>query len=188
MAAVVYPTPGKLYLTPTTVTGTTGTLIEGIEERDIVLSLQAEIRERRSGVGTSAGPRIRMGRVREARLIIPLRRQDTTGLKILFSHLTTSGSDMRPTGGTSTADFAKLPTFALILRPDNTSEKYIYSPNWALSSGSVWLATHHQRNAQLTGAVLELVATRPTNATGPAFEWASSSAIASAFSLTENPA
>lgn len=188
MAAVVYATPGNLYLTPTTVTGTTGTLLAGIEERDIVLSLDADIRERATGVGSSAGPRIRMGRVREARLIIPFRQQDANGLKMQFAHLTTDGATMRPTGGTATASFAKLPTFALILRPDLTTEKYIYSPNWSLGRGSLWLLGHNEGTPQLGVSVLELVATRPTNATGPAYMWASSSAIASAYSLTENPA
>lgn len=188
MASVVYSTPGKPYLTPTEVTGTSGTLLAGIDERDIILSLEAEVRERRTGVGASAGPRIRMGRVREARLIIPLRQQDATGLKLQFAHLSTDGATMRPTGGTATLPFAKLPTFALIVRPDSTSEKYIYSPNWALGRGSLWLLSQHETIPQLGAAVLELVATRPTNATGPAYMWASSSAIASAYSLTENPA
>lgn len=186
--AVQYATPGKLYLTPTTVTGTTGTLLTGIQERDIVLSLDAEIRERRSGVGASAGPRMRMGRVRAARLLVPFRQQDATGLKIQFSHLTTDGATMRPTGGTAAASFAKLPTFALILRPDSTSEKYIYSPNWSLGSGSLWLLSHSDAIPQLGASVLELVATRPTNATGPAYGWASAANIASIFSLTEAPA
>lgn len=188
MAPVVYSTPGKLYLTPTTVTGTTGTLIAGVEERDVVLALEADVRERRTGVGASAGPRLRMGRVREARLIIPLRQQDTTGLKLQFAHLTTDGATMRPTGGTAALPFAKLPTFALILRPDSTAEKYVYSPNWTLGRGSLWLLSQHETIPQLGAAVLELVATRPTNATGPAYGWASSSTIASIFSLTESPA
>lgn len=188
MASVVFGTPGKLYLTPTEVTGTSGTLLEGIEERDITLSLDAEIRERRSGLGSSAGPRVRMGRVRGARLLVPFRRQDATGLKIQFSHLTTDGSIFRPTGGTATLDFAKLPTFAIILRPDLSTQKYVYSPNWAMSAGSIWLLQHSDRIPQLANCVLELLATRPTNATGPAYEWAGAATIATVFGLTENPA
>lgn len=182
MAASVWPTPGKLYLTPTTVTGTTGTLIDGIEERDITLSLEADVRERFNGIG----PRMRMGTVRAARLLVPLRKQDTTALKILFSHLTTSGTSMRPTGGTASLDFAILPSFALILRPDLSTEKYVYSPNWSLSRGSIWLVTHNMRIPQLANAVLELVATRPSVSVPPC-EWAGSSTIASTFTLTENP-
>lgn len=187
MAAVVFATPGKLYLTPTAVAGTTGTLLEGIEERDITLSLEGEIRERRNGVGANSGPRIRMGRVTAARLLLPLRRQDATGLKMLLSHLTTDGTTMRPTGGTAALDFAKLPTFAIILRPDKTTEKYLYSPNWAIGAGSIWLIQHSDDLAQLANATLELVATRPSNATGPAYAWASSANIASIYSLTEGP-
>lgn len=188
MASTVYATPGKLYLTPTSVTGTTGTHIVGIEERDILLDVSGEVRIRRNGVGASAGIKVIHGRWQAARLLIPLRQQDTTGLKILLSHLTTDGALFRPTGGTAANQFADMPTFALILRPDSTTEKYVYSPNWALSNASVQLIRHSQTGAQLTDAVLELIATRPTNATGPAWAWGSSSAIASAFSLTENPA
>ena len=161
-------------------------MLEGIEERDITLSLEAEIRERFNGVG----PRIRMGRVKQARLLIPFRRQDATALKIQFAHLTTDGATMAPTGGTAALDFAKLPTFAIILRPDLTTQKYVYSPNWALGRGSLWLVSHSDRIPQLANCVLELVATRPTNAYAgsPAYEWAAAATIASAFGLTESPA
>lgn len=188
MASVVYATPGRLYLTPTTVTGTTGTLIDGIEEQSIVFSIDADLRRARTGIGANAGFRMRMGRVQAARLILPLREQSTTGLKILLSQLTTDGATIRPTGGTAAAEFAKLPTFALILRPKSSSEKYLYSPNWALSEGTLQHILHAEDGAQLAGATLELIACRPTNASGPAYLWGSSSAIASAYSLTESPA
>lgn len=186
MAAVVYPTPGKMYGgSITTITGSTGTPITGIAENDISLILDCEVRRRRTGVGATAGFRTRMGRVSAAVLIIQLRNQSTTGLKMQFSHLTTDGAIMRPTGGTATAEFAKLPTFPLIVRPTLTTEKYIYSPNWSMDEGSAWLATHSEIRAQLDGNVLALLATRPTNATGPAYEWASSATIAAAYSITE---
>lgn len=186
MAAVMFPVPGKLYLTPTAVTGSSGTLIDAIEERSILLALDADVRERVTGWGASAGPRIRIGVVREARLLVPLRKQDTTGLKLYFPHLTTDGATMRPTGGTAAAAFTKLPTFALILRPDSTTEKYVYSPNWAIGRGSVWAVNHGLITSQMADGVLELVATRPTSATGPAYGWASSANIASMFGLSES--
>lgn len=182
MAAVVYATPGALYLAPTDAT-TGGTLIAGVQEQNIALQIGLETRMRRSGVGTSAGFRVRHGRIRETRLIIPLRQQDTTGLKILLSHLTTDGSTFRPTGGTSAAEFAKLPTFALVLRPTNTSQKYLYSPNWALTDESSALVVHNDQAAQLEGASLVLVATRPTNATGPAWMWDTAANINTAYGL-----
>jgi hypothetical protein len=187
MASVVYATPGKLYLTPTSVTGTNGTLIPGIEERAITLDVTADIRERRNGVGVNSGPRIYHGRYQRARLLVPLRNQSVNGLKILLAHLTTDGAIMRPTGGTAAAQFQPLPTFALILRPDSTSEKYVYSPNWALGPQSVMLVNHSDNISQLADAVLELIATKPTNATGPAWEWAAAATIATAFGLSENP-
>ena len=187
MASVVYATPGRLYLTPTTVTGATGTLIDGIEEQAISLMLDGDVRRYRTGIGADAGFRMRMGRVQAARLMLPLREQSVTGLKLLLSQLTTDGATIRPTGGTAAAEFAKLPTFALIVRPKSSSEKYLYSPNWAMSEQTLQHILHSEDGAQLAGATLELIATRPTNATGPAYMWASSSAIATAYSLTENP-
>lgn len=186
MAAVAFPVPGKLYLTPTAVTGSSGTLLDAIDERNILIAFDADVRERLTGWGTSAGPRSRMGQVREARLLVPLRKQDTTGLKLYFPHLTTDGTTMRPTGGTAALAFAKLPTFAIILRPDSTGEKYVYSPNWAIARGSAWAVNHGLVTPQMADGLLELIATRPTSATGPAFGWSSSANIASMFSLSES--
>lgn len=192
MAAVVFATPGYLVTSPTKVkgsrTGTTnGTYLEGVEENDIFVAMDAEVRRRRTGVGSSAGKRARMGRVQAAVLLIRLRNQSAAGIKMQFAHLTTDGATLRPTGGTATAEFAKLPTFDMILRPNSASEKYIYSPNWSLDEGSQWLAAHSEVRAQLDGSLLALMACRPSNASGPAYLWAASATIASVYSLTEGP-
>lgn len=184
MAAVVYATPGSLYLTPTNAT-TGGTLIAGVEEQAISFAPGIETRLRRNGVGTASGFRVRHGRLQAPRLIIPLRQQDTTGLKILFSHLTTDGSTFRATGGTSSAEFAKLPTFALVLRPTDTTQKYLYAPNWALTDESAAAVLHSDSAAQLADVTLVLVATRPTNATSgsPPYLWGTAAAINTAYGL-----
>ncbi len=186
MAATIFATPGKLYLTPTAVTGSSGTLIDGIEDRSIQTSLDVDARVVWSGVGANAGPRARKMRDDEWRLILPFRQQDTTGLKVALSHLTTDGATMRPNGGTAAGQFAKLPTFALILRPDLTTGKYLYGPNWALTPGSLLAIEHHETGPQLGQLILELVACKPSNATGPAAAWASSATIASLFGLPES--
>lgn len=184
MAAVVYATPGSLYLTPTNAT-TGGTLIAGVEEQAISFAPGIETRLRRNGVGTASGFRVRHGRLQAPRLIIPLRQQDATGLKLLLSHLTTDGSTLRPTGGTATKEFAKLPTFALVLRPTDTTQKYLYAPNWALTDESAQLILHSDSAAQLEGAVLVLVATRPTDAYSgsPSYLWGTAAAINTAYNL-----
>jgi len=195
MAATTYATPGKLYLTPTKVKGDTSTLnaaayISGIVEREISAVMVSESpRLFRNGVGVNAGVRVVQGRVAECRLIVPLLQQDTTALKILLSHLTTDGTTIRPTGGTAAAEFALTPTFAMILRPDSTGEKYLYAPHWAVSPNTLQLITHARTRAQLDGVQLELIATRPStlSANVPPFAWASSSSIASIYSLTEGP-
>jgi hypothetical protein len=184
MAANVFATPGSLYLAPTDAT-TGGTLIGGIEEQSISLVLSMRSRLRRNGVGSASGFRVRHGRLEAPRLIVPLRQQDATALKILFSHLTTDGSTFRPVGGTATDEFAKLPTFSMVLRPSSTGEKYIYSPNWAVTDESAHLIMHSEQMAQLDGAALVLVATRPTDAQSgsPAYLWDSAANIDTAFGL-----
>lgn len=182
MASVVYATPGAPYVTPTDAT-TGGTLLAGIEEQSISFDPGLETRLRRTGVGASAGYRMRAGRVQPARLIMPLRDQSSAALKILFSQLTTSGTTFRDKGGTAAAEFAKLPTFAIVLRPKSTSEKYLYAPNWALSQESAQLVLHHENGPQLSDAVLVLVATKPSNATGPAWMWDTAANIDTAYGL-----
>lgn len=191
MAANVYATPGRLYLTPTAVTGTSGTLISGIEERALLFDPgDADVRLRRTGTAEADGFRIRRGRVQPARLMLPLRQQDTTGLTLLLSHLTTDGALIRPTGGTAAAQFAALPVFAMVLRPFSTSEKYLYAPYWSLAPGSVHLIQHAELGEQLEGAMLEFIPMRPTNATAgsPPYLWGTAAAIAAAFGISENPA
>lgn len=195
MASVVHSIPGYPVLTPTAVTGTrtgttSGTYITGIEEREITLELSANIEEYLNGIGSNAGLDLRLGRVSPARLILPLRNQSSTGLKILLSHLTTSGTSFRPTGGTATAPFASLPTFAIIIRPDLSTEKYFYAPNCALSPQSLWLIQHSELIPQLGAAALELIPCRPSTASSgvPPWMWDSSANIASVFSLQETEA
>ena len=184
MAANVFPTPGKLYLAPTNAT-TGGTLISGIDEQAVTLAVGTETRLRRTGVGADSGFRVRHGRLVAPRLVIPLRQQDATALKILFSHLTTSGTSFRPTGGTSTKEFAKLPTFAMVVRPDDTTQKYLYSPNWAVSDESTQAVLTNDSSPQLEGNVLVLVATRPTDAqaSSPSYLWDTSANINTAYGL-----
>lgn len=194
MASVVHSIPGYPVLTPTKVkgsaTGTTnGTVLGGIEEGDITLELRADIKEYLTGIGTDAGIDLRMERISDARIILPFRNQSATGLKILFAHLTTSGTAFRPTGGTATVPFTSLPTFAILIRPILTTEKYFYAPNCALSPASTWLLEHSETVAQLAAATLELIPCRPSTVTSgvPPWMWDSAANIATAFSLTEGP-
>lgn len=183
MASVVNATPGNLYIGPFTTVVSGGTLVPGIEENDIFLALDAQVRRRRSGIGSNAGPRERMGRVQAAVLLIRLRNQSATGLKMQFAHLSTDGTVMRPTGGTAAAEFSKLPVFDLLVRPRLSTEKHVYSPSWSMDEGSTWLAAHSELVAQLGGSFLALAACKPTNATGPAYEWAAAATVDTAYGL-----
>lgn len=182
MASVVYATPGTLHVDPTTA-ATGGVELKGILARDIRFDPGIETRRRRTGFGADSGFRERRGRVRPARFVVGLRSQAAAALKVLLSHLTTDGSTMRPRGGTSAAPFAKMPTFGLVLRPDDTGEKYIYGPNWSLTQESQIMLTHSDDFSQLDGAVLVLEAGRPTNATGPAWLWDTAANVDSVYGL-----
>lgn len=184
MAAVVYSTPANLYLTPTSA-ASGGTLIAGIDGREIVFDPGMELSNRMVGLGANSGFRTRMRRVRPARLFVPIRNQGATALKILLSHLTTDGAIMRPTGGTATTAFAKLPTFALVVRPILTTEKHLYAPNWALVSETAQIIQHSEIAAQLAGAYMVLQPCRPTTLSSgvPSWEWAASATIDTVFGL-----
>lgn len=182
MTAVVYATPGELYLSPTNAT-TGGTLISGVEEQDISMTVSPDVRVFRTGIGVNAGFTMLRGRQEPARLLIPLRQQDTTGLKILLSHLTTSGGSIRPTGGTATAELRALPSFALILRPKSTSEKYLYSPYWQVSPEQELAVLHSEDGAQLEGNILVLVATQAVGVSTPPWLWDTAANINTAYGL-----
>lgn len=184
MAAVVFAVPRKLYVyssTPADV-GAGGVELPGIEERDIRFDPGMITRRRRTGVGVNSGYRIRRGRVAPARLFIQLRNASAAALKILRAHLTTDGAAMRPTGGTSTAPYAKMPTFDIVVRPDaGASFRHIYSPNWVPTDETLALLVSSDDLGELDGAELVLEAARPTNATGPAYMEGTAAAINTAY-------
>lgn len=182
MAAVVYSTPGTLHLTPTNAT-TGGTPIVGIEERNITLLAPSDVRVFRTGIGANAGFTTLRGRQEPAMLIIPLRQQDTTGLKILLSHLTTDGATMRPTGGTATAELRTLPAFAMVVRPDLTSQKYLYAPYWRVAPEQEQAIMHSDDLPQLDGNALVLIATQAVGVTTPPWLWDTAANINTAYSL-----
>lgn len=182
MAANVFATPGSLYLTPTKA-ATGGTLISGIEEQLITFMFRAEVVVRRTGTGANEGFRSRMRRVGPALLRVPLRQQDSTALKILFSHLTTDGTTLRPTGGTAAIPFAILPAFALVLRPKLSTEKHIYAPKWRLASESEQHAVFGEVLPNMEGNVLNLIANWSETSGVPAWMWGASADIDTAYSL-----
>lgn len=187
MAAVVYATPGKLYLyssAPSSV-ASGGTELPGIQERNIRFDPGLETRRRLTGCGVNSGFRERRGRVTPSRLIVPLRSQAAAELKILFSHLTTDGATIRPRGGTAAAPFAKMPTFDIVLRPDNSSEKYTYSPRWAMTQETAALFTSSDDFSQLDGVELVLEAGKLAGATTPAVMRDSAANINTAYGYGE---
>lgn len=123
-------TPGKLYITPTTA-AVGGTLLTGIEERLITLSVWADVREFRAGSGSLAGYRTYRNRQEQAWLSIPLMGQTTDAIKLLWAHLTSDGATYAPN---IRGQYSLMPSFAMVLRPDDSSGEYIYAPRWRMAA------------------------------------------------------
>jgi hypothetical protein len=183
MAANVFATPVRLYLAPTTA-GTGGTLIDGVEERLVEFASPSAVKTYRTGIGAGAGFVTYRGMQEQARLVIPLRQQDSAALKILFSHLTTDGTTFRPTGGTATKQHRALPSFALVARPILSTEKHLYAPKWRLSEEIEQAWRFSNDLPQLDGNVLVLLATKDPGDTVPPWMLDTAANINTAYSLS----
>jgi hypothetical protein len=105
---------------------------------------------------------------------------DTTALKMLLAHVTSDGATIAQNivGGNSL-----LASFAILVRPLDTAEPYIYGPNWRpIESGFSLLSS--EISPPPTG-VLRLVACLPEGAQAGKRPWmqGSAAAIASHYGL-----
>jgi hypothetical protein len=142
-------------------------LLPGIQDGDMMFAEQADVIMTRSGIGANAGYRMRRGKVRAAVLSIQLRSHATLAIRMLLAHLTTDGVTLRSTGGTATAPYALLPTFAAVLRPRDTTQPYLYAPKWALAPDSEHFLLSSADIPTLEGSSLNLIACATEAATPP---------------------
>jgi hypothetical protein len=180
----VYAAPGRLYLAPTAVTGTNGTLLSGIEEQSLVFATPTDLLVTRAGIRANDGYRVRNRQAfGPALLSIPLRAHDAAALAILFAHITTTGEALRTD---ARGGFELMPTFAAVVRPLSAAEKYIYAPAWRLAPDSEWALEAHSLRSPVSG-VLNLIAGDAGGALPPYLR-ASAAAIATAYTIPEAPA
>lgn len=168
-----HPTPGQLFLNPTSAE-VGGTQIKGIEERMIQFSWPSDVVVRRSGVGTGSGFISRLRRDNPAILAIPFRSHSANAIKILWSHLTTSGTGISEGAGTHPHEV--LPSFSLIVRPLLDTENYIYAPKWRLMTENDQGLLYHRLLPVFSNNTLFLIANDPEADVEPVM-WDSSTAI-----------
>lgn len=180
----VHAIPGRLFLGPFADVADGGTLIDGIEERLFNFNIEEQLITMRSSL--SADPKLRTYRHRSGAAVLTFSAQnqeDVETLKILLAQLTTDGLDIRPEGGTSTNQFAKLPSFPAVVRPLDDSAKHIYSPAWTLHPETAQALATNDLASYLSSSEITLVAGQTTNGTGPSYMIASASAINTAYGL-----
>lgn len=137
-----HPIPGVAYLAPTNAT-TGGTQLVGIDGRRIEFDDGAEIRAFGSGLEDDAWCAVRV-KGRPPALRLALQDVSATARKLLYSILSSGGSSLNSDGG-NVPLFHGGGAYALVIRPDDTSQLYFYAPRLVLHPESrakmVWSNT-----------------------------------------------
>lgn len=165
----VYEISGKPLLSPTSARAG-GTLIEGlIDSMSDVLTLLIPFRGdyARVGLGAKGGIETRMGHELPVTLLLPFKNQGSLAQArtLIFSHLTTSGTALAPTGGTATKPHATPPSFAMIIRPEMAAHPHLYSPTWRVAEIAELQMIYSQEVSHIEGNFLPLIANRAHAAT-----------------------
>ena len=179
----VYPVRGTLVLSPTNAT-TGGTELPGVLETVLQVDFKQPARRFRTGVGADSGVKMIQGRVKSATLTFEPRSGVADFIKLIAPHLTTDGTTLRPWGGTANKQFSALPVFAMVVRPSDpatTSEKFIYSPAWALTDEGGSIVNFSDLMPKLETSSLTLVAC--ANTAGVEYVYGSASDINTEYSL-----
>jgi hypothetical protein len=165
----VYEMNGALVLTPTSARAG-GTIVEGVME-DIADAMQLLIpfrgRYARVGLGAKGGLETRAGHEQPITLQIPFknRKNLAQARTLMLSHVTTSGTNMAPHGGTATKPHATPPSFALMVRPIAADEPHLYAPRWRVVEFQEVLLTYGQSVSHVDGNILYLMANQAHGAT-----------------------
>ena len=159
MARFPKPLPSIPYLDPTNVAGATGTRLGGILDEKIVFEEQRKSRLFMDGleddayVGLSAveGPPL---------LRLPLVGNSVETLKILFAHNTTGGALLDSFGGEALDRWLISRTFAILCRPVESGELFLYSPAWVLHDESRAQIAFHRKEWSFEESELILTPTK----------------------------
>ncbi len=185
----VYEISGKPILTPTSARAG-GTPIEGIiKEVESAITLLVPFRGElvRVGLGAKGGIETRHLREMPITLLLPFANEGSLdqARTLIFSHLTTSGTGLSPTGGTATKDHATPPSFAMIIRPEVEAHPHLYSPTWRITDFAELQMIYSQRISHIEGNFLPLIANRAHGATTRAWMFDTYTAINTEYGWSE---
>lgn len=185
----VYEISGKVILSPTAMR-TGGTLVEGIIDDvsdAITLLIPFQGRYLRTGLGANGGIETRMNHEQPITLLLPFKnlKNLAQARTLIFSHLTTSGTSLVPTGGNATKAHGTPPTFALAVRPDDDAKPHLYSPNWRIAEVADLQMIYSQEVSHIEGNFLPLVANKAHGQTTRAWMFDAYANINTEYSLTE---
>lgn len=159
MARFAKPIPARVFRDPTTVSGSDGTRLGGIFEERIIFEEQRKSQIFKDGLEDDAyfglssmdGPPL---------LRLPLVGNNTDTLALLFAHNTAAGTFLDSFGGEALDRWLASRAFAILLRPFETGENFLYSPAWVLHEESRAQITFHNQEWAFEGAELILFPTK----------------------------
>ena len=189
----VYPLSGKLYTSPRSAHGPSGTLVPGVVDNiqdSFSVQFSAPIEYARTGLGANGGIESRGGHEGPLLLLVPLKDNGAASLTILLSHLTTAGANFVPTGTGATKAHGQPPSFAMVVRPISATELHLYAPAWRVAENADLKAIYGQDSslAMFSQNILPLIANRAPGQTTRAWMLGTAAAIDTEYSLSENPA
>lgn len=176
-----HPVPGYVYTAPTSA-AVGGTLVNGLVEDRIEWEDGRGVRAFGSGLEADAWSMVPVQGEKPPALILPVRDVAAATLQLLFSHLST-GTTMHSHGGQGVPPFGDLPGVALVVRPKDTSQLYLYGPRWKMHPDCVKRLTWHRNVARFDGSLLVLCPQRSLDGSKKAFMFDSVSNINTYYGL-----
>jgi hypothetical protein len=188
----VYEISGKPMLTPTSARAG-GTLVEGIinageDAITVLIPFRGELV--RVGLGAKGGIETRHTHEQPITLLLPFKNAGSLdqARTLIFSHLTTSGTGLSPTGGTATKEHARTPSFAMIIRPELEQHPHLYSPTWRITDFAELQLIYSQKLSHIEGNFLPLIANRAHAAATRAWMFDTFAAINTEYGWSEEGA
>lgn len=181
MTASVYAVPGRLFVSPTSAT-VGGTELVGVENRRHEFDTGRRSRIVKGGLEQDAFRAIAAPSAPAVLTLLP--RGDTTQLmQTLFGLNLATGGGLQSSGAGVLKD-GEIPTrFAIVLRPFDATQKYLYSPSWQIHPESLPFVVWDPVLPRFSGAVLKLFAGRVPGGGVPAVAHDSAAAIDALYGL-----
>jgi hypothetical protein len=162
-----HPVPGKVFITPTSA-AVGGTQVTGIFEDRVEFDDGTKTEHYGTGLEADAWGTLRAPGDAPAALYIPLRDVSSVTMQLLLSLLST-GANMHSHGGGSTPIHGDPPGVALVIRPKDTTQNYLYGPRWKLHKLCEKRIVWSRKALRFEGNTLILAPHRSLDSTKKAF-------------------